>query len=179
MKYTLLALAAFTAHAHAQGIFAPTAPTTDLSAYATTASVNATVAAATPAPCSVPLADTLTGSAGTQPVCMTRPDANRPTAVQSSTAAADAAGNISVTFARTMASSSPSINLVPQNSAGGLPIVCNWLTRSSTGFTAGCWQSQTTTLGGTLTAVVGTVVSPFKAGASGVAVTWFAREPTQ
>ena len=142
--------------------------------------LNAAIIAGTPPGCPAPPLDTLNGTAGLQPLCMDRPDRAPPAAVQSGTIATDSSGNISVTFARPMLSSAPSINLVPQNSGGtNLPIVCNWLTRSATGFTAGCWQAQTTTLGGTLTAILGTVISPFKAGSAGTAVTWFAREPTQ
>jgi hypothetical protein len=129
-----------------------------------------------PAPCgAIPSADTLNGSAGTS-TCYVPKDASRPTAVQAAnvqTSASD--GSWSVTWARPFVSASPVILPIPIN-GGSMPLVCNVITRSATAATGKCWQSTTTTLGGTL---LGLLVNPFGSAASSAAVMLIGREPTQ
>jgi hypothetical protein len=103
-----------------------------------------------PVPCgAVPAMDTLNGSPGSTN-CFVPRDATRPTAVQAA-------------------------NVITINT-GSLPLVCNVVSRSATGATGKCWQSTTTTLGGTL---VGLLVNPFGSPAASAAVMVIGREPTQ
>jgi hypothetical protein len=129
-------------------------------------------------PCStVPAPDTLNGTKGSTN-CFIPGDATRPTAVQAANVTTDASGNWSVAFARPFTSSTPIIVPLPVNT-GSLPMLCNVATRSSSGATGKCWQSNTTTLPGTLAGLAGMLVNPFSMGAANVPVTVIGREPTQ
>ena len=131
-----------------------------------------------PQPCGVvPTADTLMGSAGTAG-CYVPKDASRPTSVQAANVSTDGTGAWSVTWARAFASPAPVVNPLPVNT-GTLPILCNVAARSATSASGKCWQSTSTTLPGTLAALVGLLISPFAAPASNAAVMVIAREPTQ
>ncbi|AWV18806.1 hypothetical protein A3862_27390 [Methylobacterium sp. XJLW] len=129
-----------------------------------------------PVPCgAVPAMDTLNGSPGSTN-CFVPRDATRPTAVQAAnviTSASD--GSWSVTWGRSFVSPTPVVLPIPINT-GSLPLVCNVVSRSATGATGKCWQSTTTTLGGTL---VGLLVNPFGSPAASAAVMVIGREPTQ
>lgn len=130
-------------------------------------------------PCgTAPPGDTLNGTSGSAD-CYVPGDATRPTAVQAANVTTDGSGNWSVAFSRSFTSSSPVIVPLPLNANGALPILCNVITRSASGATGKCWQSNTTTLPGTLAGLAGMLVSPFSMGAANVPVTVIGREPTQ
>ena len=128
----------------------PGASPPNLSAYATAAQV--------PEPCgAVPSADTLMGSTGSAG-CYVPKDASRPTSVQAANVMTDGSGAWSVTWARSFTSSAPVVNPLPVN-AGTLPILCNVAARSATSASGKCWQSTSTTLPGTLAALVGLLIA--------------------
>jgi hypothetical protein len=80
------------------------------------------------------------------------------------------------TWARSFTSAAPVVNPPPVNT-GTLPILCNVAARSATSASGKCWRSTSTTLPGTLAALVGLLISPFAAPASNAAVMVIAREP--
>ncbi len=150
----------------------------NLAAYATVASLQA-VQAAMPAPCvATPLPDTLLGALGSGTPCSPRQDTARPTVVQAENVVTDASGNWSVTWAKPFVLPVPAVNPLPVN-IGTLPILCNVQTRSTTGATGRCWQANTNTLPGTVTALAGLVLNAFQSGAANAAVMVIAREVTQ
>ncbi len=160
----------------AQPAFCTSPP--NLAAYATVASLQA-LATTMPAPCvATPLPDTLLGALGSGTPCSPRQDTARPTVVQAANVITDASGNWSVTWAKPFVSPVPAVNPLPVNT-GTLPILCNVQTRSTTGATGRCWQANTTTLPGTLTALTGLVLNAFQSGAANAAVMVIAREVTQ
>ena len=144
----------------------------------TMAQVQAAIAAAVPQPCgTVPASDTLNGSVGSG--CYAPGSAARPTSVQAGNTVTDSSGNWSITFARPFNSAVPFIRAEPAAISPGSPMQCNWSARSATGASGFCDKLQTTTLGATLTAILGFVVTPFSPAVPNTAVTWTAREPTQ
>ena len=115
------------------------------------------------------------GSAGSAN-CYVPKDASRPTAVQAANVQTNASdGSWSVTWGRSFVSATPVILPIPINT-GAMPLVCNVVTRSATAATGKCWQSTTTTLGGTL---LGLLVNPFGSAAGSASVMVIGREPTQ
>lgn len=129
-------------------------------------------------PCVLPPApDTLLGTVGTSTACSRRSDSTRPTAVQAAAVVTDASGNWTVTFAKSFANA-PAVDPLPINT-GSLPIMCNVVSRSVTGATGKCWQANTATLGGSLTALLNAVVNVFGNAAANTTVMVLARDMTQ
>lgn len=155
-------------------------PPVDTSQLVRPADVTAAITAATPAPCSTPLPDTLTGSAGVAPTCMTRPDGTRPTAIQrANVVTMDASGSWAVTFGRPFTSTSPIVQAEAIQAGGAtLPYQCGVTTRTATTASGTCWaatsQTNTVSLGVSLTN------NPFAAKVpQGTAVMVVAGEPSQ
>jgi len=110
-------------------------------AAAQTAATNAQ--SAIPVPSNVtPSSGTLNGAAGSSATYQ-RGDAAIPITVQRTSVTTDASGNWSVTWNKAFQSSTPYIGLTPQSASGGLAIVCNWVTRTSTTAAGKCWQLTT------------------------------------
>lgn len=131
------------------------------------------ISAMTPAPCPVPSADTLNGSAGTSPVCMTRPDASRPTQVQRLTVTTAADGTFSGTWPAAFTAAPVTYWAVADvNSVTSAPYHCSFVagTVTATAFSGKCWQIVATTLPTTVAALSGLVVSPLQNAAAGVTV---------
>lgn len=66
--------------------------------------------------------------------------------VQRTVTATDSGGNFSVTWNWAFVSSTPTVTTQAGNPGGSLPIVCNWQTRSQTGMTGKCWQTNLVSL---------------------------------
>lgn len=145
----------------------------DLSQYPTNDQLNAAIANATPPDCPAPLSDALVASAGTQPKCMPRPDAQRATQVQSTTAITNSDGTFSGTWPVPFANA-PTGRLaeVEVTSATAAPYKCAFITGgvTATGYSGKCWQIVATTLPTTLAALGGLVVSPIQNAAAGLTV---------
>lgn len=172
MKWVYAALILTTAGvAQAQLSVVPQVP--DLSGYAKTTDVTSAIASATPPPCSAPLPDTLLGSAGSQPTCMTRPDATRPTLIQATSVVTASDGTFVGTwptpFAYTPTGRIADIEVAAANAA---PYKCSFISSSvtATGFSGKCWQIVATTLPTTATALLGLTVSPIQNAAAGLTV---------
>jgi len=161
----LLAVTAGVTVAQAQVTYPPTVTASD---------VTAAITAATPNPCSTPLPDTYTGSAGSASPCMPRQDATRPTQVQSGTTATDSTGNFSGTFAVPFGSA-PSYVHAEINSLTN-PFICQIGSATATGYTGRCFAVASTTLPGTLLALSGLVVSPITPTTAGQVVKVIARQ---
>lgn len=131
------------------------------------------ISAATPAPCPVPSPDTLNGSTGTLPTCMTRADATRPTLVQSNTAVTAGDGTFAGTWP-TPFNAAPVGRFaeVEVTSASAAPYKCAFIAGSvtATGYAGKCWQIVATTLPTTVAALSGLVVSPVQNAAAGLTV---------
>lgn len=163
---TIAAGALLTGYATAQVVSplvlpVPAAP--DTSQFASKADLSNAVAAATPSDCPAPLSDGLTATAGVQPRCMPRQDAQRATVVQASTVmtAADGSfiGTWPVPFATAPTARSATVEIASGTSA---PFVCSFIAGSvtTTGFTGRCFQLVSTTLPATVTALVGLTINP-------------------
>lgn len=145
----------------------------DTSQLASKADVSAAVSAATPPDCTAPLSDALTATAGVQPRCMPRPDAQRATLVQATTVttAADGtfSGNWPAPFLTAPTGRSATIEL---SSTAGAPFTCGFIAGSVTNssFAGRCFQIVATTLPTTLTALQGLAVSPLANAAGGLTV---------
>jgi hypothetical protein len=124
---------------------------------------------------SAPSAGSLAGAAGSA-TTYARSDFQIPITVQRTTTTTDASGNLSVTWNKAFTSSTPTALLVPVNAAGTQPIVCNVKTRSQTGVTGYCWQSNTLTISLAALPLVGNL---FPIGAATVPVMVIGAEPTQ
>lgn len=138
------------------------------------ASLRATALAAQTAvanvqPCTtVPLADTFTGTLGTAANCMPRADATRPTQVQPARGILGSDGTATIAWPNTFSG-------VPTYAhaevlGGAAPYQCDVVTVTATNINVKCYQLYATTLGTTLAAVVGVVVSPFQNAAAGLTV---------
>lgn len=142
--------------------------TSGFGAPVTTADIANAVAAATPAPCTAPLPDTLTGSAGTGAPCMSRPDATRPTQVQPVAVSTAADGSFTANWP-TAFSSTPTI--ATADALGGVPpYICAITTKTATSVSGKCYQVVANTLPTTATALLGLVVSPIANPGAGLTV---------
>lgn len=134
------------------------------------------VAATIPTPSSTtPSSGSLPGSAGSAATYV-RGDFQIPITVQRTTTTTDASGNLTVTWSKSFTSTSPTINIVPINSAGTQPIVCNVKTRSQTSMTGYCWQSGLFSIS---LATLPLSVNIFSSGAGSASVMVIGAEPTQ
>ena len=133
------------------------------------------VAATVPTPlAAVPPGPNAAGVVGTGGVYVPS-NAQQRQAVQRTVTLTDAAGNFSVTWATSFISSTPTVVVEAGNPGGSNGIICNWFTRSSSGVTGKCWQTNTALialLGITIT------VSP-TIPATGTPISVIMAEPTQ
>jgi hypothetical protein len=132
------------------------------------ADVSAAITAATPTPCPVPPVDTLNGSAGSLPTCMTRQDTTRPAAVQAKVTTTATDAGWAVTFDRAFPSPPSYVDARVYGQAQ--PYLCTVINISATGADGKCYQLVATTLPSVITAAAGTVVSPFQAAGGGISV---------
>lgn len=129
-------------------------------------------------PCAViPASDTLNGS---MPVggCYVDATSTRPTVVQAAKVTTDTSANWSVTWAKPFQSATPYVHAEPIASTS-LPINCSVFSATQTGANGRCFQTTTTTLGGTITSIQGTVISPVVNAAANLDVRVIGRETTQ
>jgi len=120
-----------------------------------------------------------TVSAYAPPASRAEMEASVASTVQGMNTVSDASGNWAITFAAPFASTSPIIEPHPVSSSSSLPVVCRVLARSATSASGDCMQSTPTTLTGTLTGLLGSIINPFGAKAPNTPVMIIAREPTQ
>lgn len=99
-------------------------------------------------------------------------------AVQAANVTSNATGSWSVAWAKPFKSAAPIVMPLPIN-PGSLPIICNVASRTATTASGQCWQSNSTALGTTLTAIAGTLVNPFAQPAANAAIMVVGRDPTQ
>lgn len=64
-------------------------------------------------------------------------------AVQRTVALTDGSGNFAISWATSFLSATPTVTVTAGNPGGTNPIVCNWFTRSASGVTGKCWQTNT------------------------------------
>lgn len=132
------------------------------------------IAAATPDPCTPPMADTLVASAGSGPRCMPRTDATRATVIQAKTTITATDSTWAVTFDAAF----PTIPIYADARVYGAsqPYLCTVQTLTTAGASGKCYQLVATTLPTVATSLLGLVVSPVSSAASGLSVRVVARQ---
>jgi len=152
----------------------PAAPV-DTSAFATKAQV-AAIQAAVPVPAdSVPPTEMVGGAAGSAPT-FRRGDAANPRITRAGMVTTDASGGWSITWSAATAAI-PVVLPIPVN-ATAQPIICNVITRSTTGATGRCWLARQ--LPAALIALSALIsYDVFAASASTISVQVLAIPPTQ
>lgn len=137
--------------------------------------MQATIMAVMPQPLgTVPLGPNAAGVGGSG-LSYVPGNAQQRQAVQRTVALTDASGNITVTWATSFLSSTPTVVIEAGNPGGTNGIICNWTARSASGMTGKCWQTVTS-----LIALLGITITVAPAApASNTPVSVIMAEPTQ